>query len=88
MFKNPPEFTEYLEFLKKYYSEKSVTGIKLENYRLCFYDPHDKQAEKPQGWIDVCCGLNAAIMFCEFNGLKMQYNDLVFGYFDHIKVKL
>lgn len=86
MFKNPPEFTEYLEFLKKYYTEKSVTGIKLENYRLCFYDPFDDKQEKGYGWIDVCCGLNAAIKFCEFHGLKLQARDLIFSYVDHRRI--
>ena len=88
MFKNEPKFTEYLEFLKKYYSEKSVTGIKLENYKVSFYDPHDKNATAPKAWIDVCCGLNGAIKFCEFHGLGMQSKDLVFGYFNHIKANL
>jgi hypothetical protein len=88
MFKNEPKFTEYLEFVKKYYTEKSVTGIKLENFRLCFYDIHNKDRVRPKGWIDVCCGLNGAIYFCQQHGLALQSNDLVFAYLDYIKADI
>jgi hypothetical protein len=88
MFRNPPEFTEYLEFLKKYYTEKSVTGIKLENFRLCFYDIYNKDRVRPKGWIDVCCGLNGAIKFCEHNGLGLQHQDIIWAWIDHIKANL